>query len=384
MGERHVRLQATVRYDTAAVAAEQYWFDIPAELEQDVTTSGNPWFACLLPLAAQSGEALRIRLPVDRILFENAAQVLRIWRTWYPELHVVPLHGDLVEPMSGLRPGRVAAFFSGGVDSFFTAVRARDHAAPPERMAVNDLITVWGFDIPLHRPDAFARLRARYAEVAESLGMQWIDVATNLRTTRWQNAHWSRLAHGAALASVVLAMERRFHTGYIPGSGSYRDMHPWGSHYISDPLFSTGTTSIVFDGAAYLRTHKIAHIADDPRVLRHLRICFESESDENCGTCDKCLRTMLVLELCGVLERCATLPPRIDVATVAHIDCRQAFMRRELEDIHHLAVDRHRYDLAHAIEQSLRRSERRARLRRGIRALGSPVRALARRMGWGA
>ena len=54
-----------------------------------------------------------------------------------------------------------------------------------------------GFDIPLDHDDAFARLRSRHEVVAQELGKALIDVATNLRSTRWRAAQWSYLAHGA-------------------------------------------------------------------------------------------------------------------------------------------------------------------------------------------
>src|SRR5687768_3787749 len=233
------RLQADVRYDTGSVPSEEYWFDVPGTHAAELSTSGNPWLACLLPLAARTGERLRVPLPVDRALLENAERLMRIWQAWYPELAVASIEADAIECPPGARPTRVAAFFSGGVDSFFTAVRRRDVAPPSERAPIDDLITVWGFDVSLDRGDAFARLRDRHQVIARELGKQLIDVATNLRSTRWSAAPWSILAHGAGLASVALSLECRFHTVYVAGSGSYRTVRPWGSHAVTDPLFSS-------------------------------------------------------------------------------------------------------------------------------------------------
>ena len=379
LGADRVRLRAEVRYDSGAPGAEEYWFDVPREHAADLSGSGNPWVVCLLPLAAHSGERLRVPMPVDAPLLANAERLMRIWSTWYPGVSVVPI--EVSGDSANVQPTKAAAFFSGGVDSFFTAVRCRTLAAPAERAPVDDLITVWGFDVPLARADAFIRLRDRHRAVASELDKHLIDVATNLRSTRWREAQWSWLAHGAGLACIALFLERRFHTAYIAGSVAYRDLHPWGSHPATDPLFSTSRTSIVYDAIAYLRTEKIESLAGCAPALRTLRVCYESESDENCGTCNKCQRTMLALDICGALTRCDAFPRKsIDLRQVARFDCSHPFDFRELQDIRKLALTKGRPDAAQAIDRAFARTRRRSRVRAGISAIRRPVGALLRRV----
>ena len=380
-GVERARLRAEVRYGTGNVGAEEYWFDVPRTCAADLSASGNPWVAVLLPLAAHTGETLRVPLPVDRPLFENADRLMRIWQTWYPELAVTAIEADVAVEPSRDRPAKGAAFFSGGVDSFFTLLRSRAVAPPAQRASIDELITVWGFDVPLTRADAFARLRERHARVAAELGTPLIDVATNLRTTRWNSAQWSYLAHGPGFAGVALALERRFHTVYLAGSGSYRDLHPWASHPVTDPLFSTWRTAIASDAAEYLRTDKIEQLAASPVALGALRVCFEAQSDENCGVCGKCQRTMLVLDLCGALERSATFPrTSISAREIARMDCSHPFALRETQDIRRLAVTKGRFEVVRALDRSMARSARRRTLRAGADAVRRPVGALLRRM----
>jgi hypothetical protein len=380
-GKERVRLRADVHYETGRVASEEYWFDVPRAHEAELSISGNPWVACLLPLVAHTGESLRVPLPVDRPLLSNAERIMRIWRSWYPQLTVASIETDAIECVPEARHPRVGAFFSGGVDSFFTVVRSRDVAPPAERARIDDLITVWGFDIPLDRGDAFTRLRDRHQGIARELGKQFIDVATNLRSTRWSTAQWSALAHGAGLASVALSLERRFHSVYVAGSGSYRTSRPWGSHAVTDPLFSSCGTAIVFDAAAYLRTEKIEHLARCPTVLRALRVCYELASDENCGICNKCQRTMVTLDLCGALDRSAPFPTRrIDLQRFGRMDCSDFADFRELQDIRALAVETHRADVVEAVDRSVARTRRRRWLRAGLAAIRRPLRSLRHRL----
>jgi hypothetical protein len=368
-----VRLQAEVVYDDSH-PSEVYWFEVPEAHAAELSGSGDPWLASLLPLAATLGEPLRIRGSVDEMLLENAVRVMNIWRAWYPHLAVVPLHADGVAQEPGPLPARTAAFFSGGVDSFFTVLRPRQHAGPAERGEIGDLITVWGFDIKLESPDAFSRLRQRHVGVARALGKELVEVATNLRSTRWAAAQWSYLAHGSALAGVALALGRRFRRVHIASGGGYRGLHPWGSHLITDPLLSTTGTTLVHDGSAYLRTEKTVAIAHSPVAMEALRVCYHTWSEENCGVCSKCLRTMLTLELVGALQRCTTLPHALTPAQVERMDCSHFADLREFEDIRRLAVAAGRVEMIRALERSLRRGGLRARVREGAEAVRGTLR----------
>lgn len=375
-GSDRVRLRADVKY--ARGDSEEYWYDLPESRAEELSRTGNPWLACLLPLAATLGEPLSVSLPVDAALGANAARLTKIWTAWYPALFEVPVHADVQTSPAANRRDRVGAFFSGGVDSFFTVLRDRETAAPGERRPIHDLITVWGFDIGLSRPDAFARLRDRHRVIADRLGKELTDVATNLRSTRWSEAQWSRVAHGPGLASIALTLERRFEAVYIAGSGGHGKLLPWGSHSVTDPLFSTAQTAIVHDALAYLRTEKLEFLASSTLALESLRVCWESLTEENCGTCNKCLRTMIALDLFGALGKCTTLPrPRDLLGSASRMDCSSFADFRELQDLRKLARARGRNDVLLALNRSLRRTRLRETLRSARRGIAAPARRVA-------
>ena len=116
-----VQLTGEVIYGDRAVRPEIYWFEVPEKYAEFLSKSGNPWLVCLLPLAVTLGEPLRISEPVDSQLLENAQELMRIWKCWYPHLHLIPIEAE-VEIKRHESPERTAAFFSGGVDSFFTVL----------------------------------------------------------------------------------------------------------------------------------------------------------------------------------------------------------------------------------------------------------------------
>jgi hypothetical protein len=90
-GRSRVRLVGDVAYDDRAGAVEQYWFEVPEKYADSLSVSGNPWLACLLPLAVTLRERLRLCLPIDPVLSANASRLMKIWTGWYPRLRVVML-----------------------------------------------------------------------------------------------------------------------------------------------------------------------------------------------------------------------------------------------------------------------------------------------------
>lgn len=85
----------------------------------------------------------------------------------------------------------------------------------------------------------------------------------------------------------------------IPSSYAYEDATPWGSHWDTDPLWSSpDKIRIIHDDASVNRRDKIIQLAAEPLVQRHLRVCWRNLAPTgNCSRCEKCLRTMTTLEV---------------------------------------------------------------------------------------
>ncbi len=301
------------------------------------------------------GEPLRIALPVDRLLARNIREVMAIWAGWYPSLREVPLEIEVRDPGAAPAAGRTGAFFSGGVDSFFTVLHNEETGN--RSLPADDLILVGGFDFPLEHTDAFERHRARMREAAGELGKELVDIVTNLRQTRLREAPWADLWHGPALAAVGLALERRYRLLLIASTSPYAELEPWGSHPMTDALFSTRDTMVIHDGAQFTRLDKVGYISRFDVALRWLHVCFREVSDRNCGRCRKCLLTMMAFDLFGGLEQCRTFPAGgPDLERVSRILLQNEAQRRGVRRTRALALREGRSDIARAIARALRRS----------------------------
>ena len=206
-------------------------------------------------------------------------------------------------------PGRgTGAFFSAGVDSFYTALKRA-----PE---LTHLVYVSGFDVldPASRraQSALAGVRAAAAD----LGKELIEVETNIRAITDPYETW-HLAHGIGIAAVALLLQGQLERIYVPASFAYADLAPWGTHPLLDPLWGTEAIDLVHDGCELVRAEKVARIASHEVVLARLRVCNQQASKYNCGKCEKCVRTMMNLRLAGALPRARTLPTTVTVQQVA-------------------------------------------------------------------
>ena len=304
-----VRVQGRVRYDGDG-QEELLWFDLSSSFADQASTSGNPWLVALLPLAMSLGEPLRLSIPVDPFLLENCRALMGVWHAWYPELAPVTIEASTATSAQASDPRGIGLCFSGGVDSFTSLIKHNGPTATSP-FRVSDLLLVHGADIPLSDRESFARLVPRMADVAREFGTAIIDVATNLRVTRWARAEWGRLSHAALLAATGHVLEPRISHLLIASSARYDRLMPWGSHPLTDPLYSSSGLRVLHDGADTERPDKILAIASHPAVHRHLRVCWVGRTDTNCGVCPKCFSTMLGLELAGTLGKSETLPRAI-------------------------------------------------------------------------
>lgn len=354
-----VRLVGDVAYDDRPREVEQYWFEVPQKYAGSLSVSGNPWLACLLPFAVTRGEPLRLCLPVDPILLANASRLMRIWSHWHTRLRPISLEADSWPTNEGRGDREMGALFSGGIDSFYMVLRDKDESDRTGIRGIEKLLCVWGFDISIDAAGEFQRLRTRLSEAADALGKELIDVATNLRAVRFREADWGRLSHGGALASVGLALERRFHSVRIAATYGGGPLRPWGSHPETDPFFSTGITRILHVGAGIPRIEKTEYVSRSDVAMRSLHVCYRTSSADNCCNCRKCFLAILTLEVLGALDRCRTLPRQaLDLNRVRRTYLRSAAYRRLYREVEIRARAAERRDIADAIAVCVNRSRR--------------------------
>ncbi|MEM7415339.1 MAG: hypothetical protein AAF389_07570 [Gemmatimonadota bacterium] len=353
--------RVTVRYSpTPGDPGEELWFEGAGGLD-DVDPTGTPWAVALAPLAFHTGRGLRLDAPVDDRVAKGIASVTEIWSRWYGgrgavDVDAPPLARATDAPIGSGTDERRAAFFSGGVDSLWTALAHRDRAG-----ALRDLVTVHGFDIPLSEGPAFERMIDRFTPWAASWGARVVPIRTNYREAATGRVPWGEVAHGSALIAAGLVLAPRYDRLLIAATGGERDPHPWGSHVETDAHLGSSRTRVEHHGADATRWQKVRRIAEDEDALSILRVCWRSGTDLNCGRCSKCLRTMALLDLWGALERAPTFPDYVSLEELTRVHVAESWDVREFSDLEQQGMAQGRPDLARAARRAMLRTQRRER-----------------------
>lgn len=304
-----------------SAAAPQREFPAIIRIHKEIQppeTLGDPFLAAFLVTAMFLGEELSIQAPVSVRLLDSLATVQIIFNRWFPTvLREVAVHAPHVLKAAGPeeRSG-TASFFSGGVDSWYSLLK---HSTE-----ISALVTVKGFDIPFHDETVFNNLAAANHRIATAAGKEFIAVETNLRDCLdptcaplgkgFAGDFWGYQLHGAFLAAVGLCLQRQFRRVIIPSSWPYHRLQPWGTHPLLDPLWSTGLTEFIHDGCEWDRLDKLRAVSQSPTALQNLRVCpTYTPGRYNCSECEKCLRTMLTLDILGTLGQASTFDRPLDL-----------------------------------------------------------------------
>lgn len=304
------RLEGRVRYDDRPRRAETVWFDVPDALADGLDgATGNAFFAAMLPLATALEQGLEIDAPVDEPLLIGADAIRARWTRWYGTRADLPIVAP-ARPRPASGPSLRTAFFSGGVDSTFTAWRGAGRLDGAPR-ALDELLFVEGFDLGLRSTAGIEVALANAHEAARAIDLPLHAVRTNLRGTRWHEADWTLLAHGPCLAAVALALGDRYGEARIASSIAAvhgRENVAWGSHPEIDTRLSSWTLAVREDGFETDRMVKLRALARHPEAVRRLRVCWQTTTGANCGRCRKCLFARVMLDLLVGPEACPGLP----------------------------------------------------------------------------
>lgn len=287
--------------------------DLWLESDDVDLVQSNEALACLaVTMAGQNRVKVAFDQACSGLLQKNLSQIAKVWAGWWPQ-RCKPDYFDssragAAKPLVSDAPARTAMFFSLGADSFHTFL---NH---PE---VDTLVYVWGFDVRLRDPSRFKKVEKAVRKLADETGKQVIVVRTNMREhpllrrgAQWMN--W----FGPALAAVGHCLPEAYRRILISSSYSEAAAVPCGSLWWIDPLWSSETRRFEHFGERFERLDKIEAIAGNELVQKHLRVCWQSSNEEvnNCGRCEKCVRTLLAISLFDDTSAYTSFPQDVRLA----------------------------------------------------------------------
>lgn len=349
----------------AVLATPKGKFTALVEANTSLDQGGTGWVAALTPLAMKMRSPIHADAVVDEEFSTNLIEVQGLLASWYHDLRPVPVEASKRRVDAPAGRG-IGSFFSGGVDSFYSALA-------PE---VTHLVFVHGFDIRIDDNELADKALSSARAAARTLGKQLIEVRTNIRGFSDRSSHWGYRYHGAAMAHIGHLLAEHLETVYIPSSYDEDTLMPWGSHPQLDHLWSSSAVRFVHHGLSALRTQKIMRLVDCDAAMDHLRVCWRHpNSVYNCGQCEKCIRTVISLQVAGGAGRCRTLPAAVPVEKIAKLPMTNhgniVFAEQNLEALRESG--RNDPELEEALEQCIQRGHRREARRERLHDLVAPL-----------
>lgn len=277
----------------------------------------EPGLEAGLALALLAGMRLKrpihVQGAVSTTFVRGAKDFMTVMARHFPEFTPVEITADACFTASPPQGRRIASFFSGGVDSFFTLIKGRK--------AITDVVFIHGFDMSIKALERRALVIDTIAQATHEMGVRLIEVETNLTDVIREFGDWLRHGHGLGLAAVSRVLSQDIAEVIIPGSYSIDQQKPWGSWLATDPLFSDERLKVTHDACLATRSDKVRAIAQNQVALNHLRVCSEKKAGNvyNCCRCEKCLRTMTSLYTLHALEKATSFPLPLDPRSVADV-----------------------------------------------------------------
>lgn len=322
---------------SALIDGYRLWYRFPDHFS--LSLSAEPFLAASFFVASLSGGTLEVKdsKAASPRLLGNFKRLQCIFGTWRSDLKPFTVNVQAEEPHAANE--MVCSFFSGGVDGLYTLVSNESE--------VTHLVYINGFDFHVSSEE-FASNVQRLKDLTTPFGKEIIPVETNFYDfdkLHGVGRHWS---HGACLASVALMLKPA--KCIVPTSFTYRDLRPWGTHPLTDNLWSTEITEIVHDSAELDRSKKIQKIAERSQaVLDNLVVCWKYP-DKNCGMCLKCISTLISLKILGIESNAFT--NSISEEYVAKLSLPQDY-RGKFEDLLRFSIEHGDQSMANALRKCL-------------------------------
>lgn len=192
-----------------------------------------------------------------------------------------------------------AMLFSGGVDAFTTYFRHVDECL--------DLITIHGADLKTDDSEQWNNLKAIISTEELIAFNKKLFLESNIRTFYTYHVDlllpnlgwWGKVQHGLALNCLLapLAYINSYKKIYIASSYTENVEISWGSMPQIDNQIRWGNTVIIHDGYELQRQEKVETIVSEVNKKKshlNLHVCYsEVDKKNNCGKCEKCLRTIV-------------------------------------------------------------------------------------------
>ncbi|HWQ92488.1 MAG TPA: hypothetical protein VN673_12520 [Clostridia bacterium] len=347
-----IRVQADLRWEDSEHAPLTLFVQTDVSHEDALWPDPNSFLIATVLSAWQSGEKrILVEGALCPALASNLQGVFMMLRAWYPDdFDAAPK----IEAAGGFKTslpyGKGAlSLMSGGIDSL-CLLRANKLFFPAGHAnGIRAVLSIAQIAQPVTAKEALQKkMQGRLSAISPVAADAGVDVIPALTNTWWLNPDgyfYGQKAYSSQLSAVTSFFSKRFQKGYIASSyDAAFTGKPWGSHPQLDAYYSSSHFEMQNSGTEMTRLRKVEMVADWPVALHHMRVCQnDNTGGKNCGTCEKCIRTLLMLEGLGKLRDCQAFPK--NTITPELVRYLEAYDMLHSEDMLHDEEKLHLYEM---------------------------------------
>lgn len=275
------------------------WFKFPKSVADDLTDRADPFvYALSLPMMTQGG-TFEFDGNISKSVIDNIVMYSRAMNALNPEKYKqISILANQID--DDFRPNnkKMITAFSGGLDAAYTTYKYKKGLDNHFKYEIDKSVIILGADIPVENKTQFEEVFAFAKKMTDDLNIELIPVETNYRKLHQTWLH--------AYGSVVVSALNFFSKKYFYGAGATGDTYlsyqaPCGFSPLTDQFLSNDTFRFITDGREHTRTQRASFLKDWKALHENLHVCWVNKgSSENCGKCEKCIRTKLNFKAVGV------------------------------------------------------------------------------------
>jgi len=292
-------------------------YDFPVE-GMPASVLSIPLLGVLSPLSWVTGDTI-VAKEVDDRYASSLPRVASVMQGMYPDISIkASVECTRVPTPWEADPDRTCLLYSGGVDSTTSLLRNFSSKLTLASIRGTPELRLW-------EGEYWERVEQSIAPFVRSLGLSRHIIETNavdlfnldelsrsFRSSSLKWKWWENLAHGLILLSLCAPLTYHLGIGKMMIASSNSKFHnePWGSTPDSDREIGWGGLTTIHDSFDLNRLMKIRDVLV-PYITKHegvvqLRVCTGKSEVRlasqalNCGQCEKCVRTMMILLTTGV------------------------------------------------------------------------------------
>ncbi len=360
------RAIAHLVWENCDLPPQEIYFEVPSQYADLIDSNPDAFFvAGCLPAMYYGESRLYMEEAVCPELQLGMTTALAWIHHWFqvgnPDLQFdCPVRALANSPMN---PQRTASFFTGGIDSWSNLLNNHQHYPQSHPGYLQDLFMVYG--LQNIKRSSFERAVKQFQTAGSPLGINFIPVYTNIYAYLleldgnagfpfWQNAY-----NGAALAAIGHIFHQQYSAISIASGNDIPNLVPLGTHPNLDVNFSSYNLRITHDGLTLSRLAKTQLVVQSEFALANLRVCDMPdipEDKQNCGVCEKCIRTALTLEALGCLQDTNVFPyQRVTPQIAENMYIKHTGVEGIYQDLIPLLEARGRSDLVQVVQSKIRR-----------------------------